>query len=78
VNSQSGTTRHQATACRREHTWKRILFDTNIVARWMDGDSDFQALVQRLAKRRPTFDVSAVSAGAGSHLTRFEAAAPSD
>lgn len=48
-----------------EHTWKRVLFDTNMVSRWMDGDSDFQAplkaLVRRLAKRHATFYVSAVT-----------------
>ena len=48
-----------------EHTWKRVLFDTNMVSRWMDGDSDFQAplkaLVRRLAKRKATFFVSAVT-----------------
>lgn len=44
---------------------KRVLFDTNMVSRWMDGDSDFQAplkaLVRRLAKRKATFYVSAVT-----------------
>lgn len=48
-----------------EHTWKRVLFDTNMVSRWMDGDSDFQAplkaLVRRLAKRKAVFYVSAVT-----------------
>ena len=48
-----------------EHTWKRVLFDTNMVSRWLDGDSDFQAplkaLVRRLAKRKATFYVSAVT-----------------
>jgi predicted nucleic acid-binding protein len=48
-----------------EHSWKRVLFDTNMVSRWMDGDSDFQAplkaLVRRLAKRKATFYVSAVT-----------------
>ena len=48
-----------------EHTWKRVLFDTNMVSRWMDGDSDFQAplkaMLRRLAKRKATFYVSAVT-----------------
>jgi len=48
-----------------DHTWKRVLFDTNMVSRWMDGDSEFQsplkALVRRLAKRKATFYVSAVT-----------------
>lgn len=48
-----------------EHIWKRVPFDTNMVSRWMDGDSDFQAplkaLVRRLAKRKATFYVSAVT-----------------
>ena len=48
-----------------EHSWKRVLFDTNMVSRWMDGASDFQAplkaLVRRLAKRKATFYVSAVT-----------------
>ena len=48
-----------------EHKWKRVLFDTNMVSRWMDGDSDFQAplkaLVRRLAKRIASFYVSAVT-----------------
>lgn len=48
-----------------EHTWKRVLFDTNMVSRWMDGDSDFQAplkaLVRRLTKRKAVFYVSAVT-----------------
>lgn len=48
-----------------EHSWKRVLFDTNMVSRWMDGDSDFQAplkaLVRRLAKRKAIFCVSAVT-----------------
>jgi predicted nucleic acid-binding protein len=48
-----------------EHSWKRVLFDTNMVSRWMDGDSDFQAplkaLVRKLAKRKATFFVSAVT-----------------
>jgi len=48
-----------------EHTWKRVLFDTNMASRWADGDSDFQAplkaLVRRLAKRKASFFVSAVT-----------------
>ncbi|HEY3496364.1 MAG TPA: hypothetical protein VGK73_16805 [Polyangiaceae bacterium] len=40
-----------------EQSWKRVLFDTNMVSRWMDGDSDFQAplkaLVRKLGKERP-------------------------
>jgi len=48
-----------------EHSWKRVLFDTNMVSRWMDGDSDFQAplkaLVRKLAKRKATCFVSAVT-----------------
>lgn len=48
-----------------EHSWKRVLFDTKMVSRWMDGDSDFQAplkaLVRKLAKRKATFFVSAVT-----------------
>ena len=48
-----------------EHTWKRVMFDTNMVSRWMDGDSNFQAplkgLVRRLAKRKAVFFVSAVT-----------------
>ncbi len=45
--------------------WKRVLFDTNMVSRWMDGDSDFQAplkaLVRQLSKRKATFYVSAIT-----------------
>lgn len=48
-----------------QHDWRRVLFDTNMVSRWMDGDSDFQAplkaLVRKLAKRNATFFVSAVT-----------------
>jgi len=48
-----------------EHTWRRVLFDTNLVGRWMDGDTEFQAplktLVRSLAKRNATFFVSAVT-----------------
>lgn len=48
-----------------EHNWKRVLFDTNMVSRWMDGDSDFRApliaLVRRLAKRNASFFISAVT-----------------
>lgn len=48
-----------------EHTWKRVLFDTNMVSRWMDGDSDFQAplraLTRRLGKRKAAFYLSAVT-----------------
>jgi len=48
-----------------DHAWKRVLFDTNMVSRWMDGDSDFhaplKALTRVLAKRKATFYVSAVT-----------------
>jgi predicted nucleic acid-binding protein len=48
-----------------DHAWKRVLFDTNMVSRWMDGDSDFHAplksLTRTLAKRKATFYVSAVT-----------------
>jgi len=41
------------------------MFDTNMVSRWMDGDSNFQAplkgLVRRLAKHKAVFFVSAVT-----------------
>lgn len=48
-----------------EHSWKRVLFDTNMVSRWMVGDRDYQAplktLVRRLQKAKSKFFVSAVT-----------------
>jgi hypothetical protein len=30
-----------------EHSWKRVLFDTNMVSRWMDGEAE------RIKRRMP-------------------------
>jgi len=47
------------------YNWKRVLFDTNMVSRWMDGDENFRAplaaLVNRLTKRNAALFVSAVT-----------------
>jgi predicted nucleic acid-binding protein len=48
-----------------EHAWKRVLFDTNMVSRWMLGDLDFQAplktLVRKLERVKAHFFISAVT-----------------
>jgi predicted nucleic acid-binding protein len=48
-----------------EQSWRRILFDTNMVSRWMDGDEDFRpplkGFINRVRKRGAVFFVSAVT-----------------